>query len=92
MTLTQKQIIREVIDLSIQHGFGTYFPLAPIAAKYGIKELLYDNEKNTGALWDVGPHGEGWLDIPRDGSSASVSYEEHSMLANWCRHDAQPVG
>lgn len=92
LTVPQKQIIRELIDLSIEEGFGTYYPLAPIAEKYGITEPLYDQNTETGVLWAVGPHGEGWVFVTRDGRSAAVSYSEHQMLANWCRPEAEPVG
>ena len=92
MTLPQKQIIRELIDLSIAGGFGVGYPLAPIAEKFGITDPLYDNNTETGVLWDMGQKGEGWVYVMGDGRSASVSYEEHTMLANWCRHDADPVG
>jgi hypothetical protein len=92
MTLPQKRICRELIQLSIEHGFGSLYPLAPIAEKLGITEVLYDNETNTGILWDLGPHGQGLLYIPHTGDCASVDYDTHQMLANWCHPRNEPVG
>ena len=85
MTTEQKQICKELIRLSIEHGFGCRYPLAPIAEKFKIKEPLYDNDTNTGILWKLGPHGNGILDISHTGQSAGVDYDTHQMLENWCR-------
>ena len=84
MTPTQKAICRELIRLSIENGFGCLYPLAPIAKKLKIKRKLYDNNTNTGILWDLGPHGAGVIYVSPDGKSASIDYDQHHMVANWC--------
>jgi hypothetical protein len=68
MTPIQKQITQELLDLSCDHGFH-YFPLTPIAAKLGITEVLYDNNTNTGLLWDLGKFGKGYIDVHEDRSA-----------------------
>ena len=92
LTVAQKQICRELIKLSIEHGFGSNYPLAPIAAKLGIAEPLYDNNTKSGILWELGPHGGGLLFIPHSGDCASVEYDTHEMLANWCHPKSVPCG
>lgn len=83
MTATQKAIVRELLRLSIDHGFGSRYLLAPIAEKLGITEPLYDNNTNAGALWEIGPHGKGYLDIGPDGKSAAIDYDQHELLKHW---------
>jgi len=68
MTDIQKQILQELIDLSYDHGF-CYFPLAPIAKKFGIEEVLYDNNTNTGLLWNLGKFGKGYINVHEDTSA-----------------------
>lgn len=84
MTPQQKAVCRELLALSYEGGFGARYPLAPIAAKLKIKRKLYDNNTNTGVLWDLGKHGKGYLDIANDGSSAGVLMENRGMLARYC--------
>lgn len=84
MTADQKKICKEIIRLSIEHGFSCSYPLAPIAKKFGITETLYDVDTNTGILWELGPYGNGLLDIPHDGQSAGVDYDTHQLLEHWC--------
>jgi hypothetical protein len=81
----QKAICRELIALSYEHGFGSSYPLQPIADKLGITDVLYDNNTNTGLLWDLGPHGEGLLMIDHRGQSASVVRDTIMLLENWSR-------
>lgn len=83
MTPVQKAFVRELLRLSIDHGFGCRYSLAPIAEKLAIKEPLYDNNTNTGVLWEIGPHGKGFLDIGPDGMSAAIDYDQHTLLAHW---------
>lgn len=85
MTDQQKTICRELLKLSYRHGFESSYPLAPIAASLGltVKEL-YDNNTNTGILWELGPHGNGVLDIGHQGTHAGCDMGTRGMLANWC--------
>lgn len=92
MTLPQKQIIRELIELSVQSGFGCRYPLSPIAKKLGITELLYDGDTETGILWELGSHGKGYIDISHDGKYAGIYYQMVGMLENWVHRNAEPKG
>ena len=83
MTPQQKAICRELLALAYKAGFGCYYPLAPIAAKLGIKRRLYDNNTNTGLLWNLGKHGSGLLDITTDGTAACVPYELKDEVARY---------
>ncbi|RRJ96815.1 hypothetical protein Ga0100231_023905 [Opitutaceae bacterium TAV4] len=82
MTPIQKKICCDLLAQCVEHGFGSSHSLKPIAQKHGltVKEI-YDNETNTGILWDLGPHGQGLIDVRND--SATVYYETHDMLAHW---------
>ena len=84
MTTTQKKICKKLISLSIEHGFGVLYSLQPIADDLGIKEVLYDNNTNTGILWEFGQYGSGVLYFSSTGDSASVDYYTHDILANMC--------
>ena len=85
MTTQQKRICRYLIDQSIQNGFGAGYPLEPIAKELGLTCLdLYDNNTNTGVLWELGQHGEGLLYVQPEGEWASVSYDTHELLKHWC--------
>lgn len=84
MTTTQKKICKKLIALSIEHGFGNLYPLQPIADELGIKEVLYDNNTNTGILWEFGPYGTGDLYFSPKGDSASVDYYVHEILTQKC--------
>lgn len=94
MTLDQKKVIRELLRLSVDQGFGCGYPLAPIAEKLGIKDPLYDNETNTGVLWDFGPYGKGFVDAHGDWptATASISYDFAHMLENWVHPNSKPIG
>ncbi len=83
MTTEQKSIIRELIEQSYDSGFHHY-PLAPIAAKLGITEPLYDNNTNTGLLWKLGRHGCAVLDINTEGTHAAVSRFALPTLERQC--------
>lgn len=65
MTDIQKQrlIIRRLLDLTDEHGRG-YYPLEPLAGEVGLTVAqLYDNNTNTGLLWDLGRHGRAYIDV-----------------------------
>lgn len=80
--------------MSIEHGFGGGYPLAPIAEKFGITDPLYDNNTNTGLLWEFGPHGSGHINARGDWpkSYASISYDEAQQLEHWTHPKSEPVG
>lgn len=84
MSPEQKAVCKELLRMSYENGFGCAYPLAPIAKKLGITEVLYDNNTNTGILWELGPHGEGLLFIRHTGESASVSMDTRELLEHWC--------
>ena len=94
MTINQKRVLRELLGLSIEHGFGCGYPLAPIAEKLGITEPLYDNNTNTGLLWEYGPHGKGLIMARGDwpDSYASMDYDTARMIENWTHRLSEPVG
>lgn len=94
MTLPQKKALRELLNMSIEHGFGGGFSLAKIAEKLGITEPLYDNNTNTGLLWEFGPHGSGIINARGDwpDSYASISYDESRLLDSWTHPKSEPVG
>lgn len=87
MTDTQKAICRELLKISYECGFGSYYPLAPIAAKLGIEGglALYDANTESGVLWDLGENGKALLGISRDGFSASVHIETLDLIEAWSR-------
>lgn len=94
MTIDQKKVLRELLHLSIENGFGCLYSLKPIADKLGITEPLYDNNTNTGVLWKFGPFGDGIINARGDwpDSCASISYHEAQMLENWVHPKSEPVG
>lgn len=94
MTLDQKKVLRELLAQAVEHGFAPSYPLAPIAQKLGITEPLYDNNTNTGLLWQFGPHGSGliyasgnWPD-----ASASIDFDSAQMIGNYTHPRQEPVG
>lgn len=95
MTLPQKKALRELLRMSIEHGFGCGYRLKDIADKLGITEPLYDNNTNTGLLWEFGPHGEGLIDARGDWPDAIASIDYHysaPMIENWTHPKQEPVG
>lgn len=94
MTLPQKLALRELLSQCIENGFSGSYPLAPIAAKLGITEPLYDNNTNTGLLWEFGPHGKGYVDASGDwpNAYAGISYDFAPMIENWTHRFSNPVG
>jgi hypothetical protein len=85
MTDQQKQVCRYLLSESVRHGFGNGYSLEPIAKEMGVTVLeLYDNNTNTGILWDLGPHGSGDIYVHHDGSFASVEYDMADILGHWC--------
>lgn len=94
MTLPQKQVLRELLRMSIENGFGSGFSLKPIGEKLGISDILYDNNTNTGLLWEFGPHGDGIINARGDwpDSYASIAYHDAHMIENWVHPKSNPVG
>ena len=90
LTELQKAVARDLLKQCFEHGFASLYPLAPIAAKHGVAvKDLYDEEKQSGALFPLGPYGEGLIEISRDGDSAGVCMVTHEMLAHWA--DYRPL-
>lgn len=85
MTKEQKQIIRELLRLSYSNGFDSGYSLNEIAKKFNITDVLYDNETNTGILWEYGRHGNGMLSITDNGHGAyaSVMCDAKDLLESW---------
>lgn len=95
MTLTQKIVLRELLAQSIAHGFEGMYPLAPIAEKLKIEEPLYNNNTNTGLLWEFGPHGNGMIYARGDWPNACASIDYHygaAMIENWTHPSQEPIG
>lgn len=94
MTLDQKRILRALLSRSIASGFGVLYPLAPIAQQLGITEPLYDNNTNTGLLWEFGPHGKGLIFARGDwpDAQASIDYDSAAMIENWTHPQQEPRG
>lgn len=94
MTLDQKRALRELLQQSIDHGFGYSHSLAEIAKKLNITEPLYDNETNTGLLWQYGPHGDGLIDARGDwpDAYASIDYSMAGMIEAWTHRSQEPKG
>jgi hypothetical protein len=74
-TPAQALIVRDLLDLCIENGFGSHYSLGPIADKHNINEVLYDNSTNTGILWELGRHGSGIISIDNDGETAGIQWE-----------------
>lgn len=95
MTLNQKKALRELLSQAISHGFDSLYPLAPIAAKLGIEEPLFDNNTNTGLLWEFGPHGSGLIYARGDwpDACASIDYSYSApMIEAWTHPSQEPKG
>jgi hypothetical protein len=82
MNKQQKQIIHELLKLSIENGFDCYYPLKPIVEKLGITEELYNEETESGLLWPYANWTMGAVWMDGDGN-ASISWEQHDMLEHW---------
>lgn len=85
MTPNQRAICRELLRLNYDKGFGEMFYLPTIAAKLKISEPLYDDNTETGLLWDLGPKGEALLEVTDDGKWAGVNFEARDMVEAWSR-------
>lgn len=94
MTLNQKLVLRELLNLSIENGFGCGYSLKPIADKLGITEPLYDENTSSGLLWKFGPYGDGYINARGDwpDSYASMSYDDGKMIENWVHPRSEPLG
>ncbi len=95
MTLDQKRALRELLQQSIDHGFGCSHSLSAIAKKLDISEPLYDNSTNTGLLWEFGPHGSGLIDARGDwpDAHASIDYSYGApMIEAWTHSSQEPKG
>lgn len=79
----QRAFCRALIKLCVNEGFGFAYEMQPIADGLGIKETLYDEDNSTGLLWELGPHGEGLLDISNNGKCASLYPETYQLLEHW---------
>jgi hypothetical protein len=80
LTKAQQLICNDLLNLCIENGFGHLYALGPIAAKHEITEILYDNNTNTGILWELGKHGNGLLDVSNDGETAGIPWECHGWV------------
>jgi hypothetical protein len=85
----RRYFFRELLRLSDENGYGSFYPLAPIASRLGIEggRFLYDADTGTGLLWGYGGNrGEnGMLSISADGVYGSVNIEARDLLENWDR-------
>lgn len=87
MTKNQKRVLEELLNLCYSQGFDFSYPLEPIAKKLNIEEPLYDNNTNTGILWEFGPHGSGHISARGNwpNAQASIYRESADEIAHYCR-------
>lgn len=79
MTEIQKQLLHTLLSLSKDHGVGTFFRIGLIADQNNVlPKEVYDNDTNTGHLWEFGQHGKGWLNYT-DGAIA-ICVDTHGLL------------
>lgn len=84
MNEIQKIVVRKLLSLAYENGFGSFYSLKPIAETLGIKVSdLYDEDTESGHLWEYGPYGNGFLDISVDGKSACPNINMRDLLSNW---------
>ena len=86
LTSLQKAVLNRLLRHAYQDGFGSYYPLQPIATELGLTvEQLYDNETNTGVLWELGPHGNvGLIEVlPGEWTSARVPIDVRGLAEAW---------
>lgn len=90
MTDLQKAICRDLLKSSYETGFSNFYDLAPLAEKHGVQvEDLYNEDEQSGLLFDLGPYKEGFLSFSRNGRAASVCQITHELLEHWadyCGH------
>lgn len=87
MTDTQIQILENLIELIEECGRG-YFPLSIIGAPYNLSEKeLYDNDTNTGILWEFDPRSgtprSGWLHFihgRNESTSVTINIDVQRMI------------
>jgi hypothetical protein len=86
MTDQQKQICCDLLRASFENGFGSSYPLKPIAAKLGITEQdIYDANSETGIMWEYGSYGNGFISFTNHGNGlyASVQFDTKDLLESW---------
>lgn len=86
MNPIQKSLIQQLLRHAYSNGFDSKLPLAPMADDMGVSvEALYDEESESGELWEYGPNGNGALDITNNGHGtyAGVNIDFRDLLANW---------
>lgn len=89
MTPIQKAFVRELLRLAYSQGFDSSHLLAPIAEKLCVppSEVLYDNETNTGLLWELGDYGSGLLEFNQSepATHACVCFDMKELAEHWSR-------
>lgn len=83
MNEIQKSCICKLLSLAYSNGFNL-FPLAPIAKELGIEvEALYNEDTESGELWEYGAYGNGFMSFSHDGKAGGVNIDYRELLANW---------
>lgn len=100
MTDVQKQraIVRRLLELTDENGRG-YYPLEMLAFPLGMTAAqLYDNDTNTGLLWDFGQHGKGWHQgalhfLPSAFDSVAINRDVERETEAWANapEESEPV-
>ena len=89
MTDLQKRAVHALLKLSYEHGFNG-FSVNSLAEKLGVAPAeLYDEDAESGALWDFHPGAMGtlagflWFGGRAGDYSAGVVCETRDLLAHW---------
>lgn len=83
MTDEQKAVAHYLLRQSYAHGFGVAYPLGSIASDMGVTIAdIYDEDTETGFMWEYGPFGDVGLIEGRRGSLAVVA-ECRGLLETW---------
>lgn len=81
-----QRILRELITQSYEMGFDRYYPLAPIAARLSITEMLYDETLRDGLLWNLGQYGRTQLiTFSTHGTHAAIREDRKSTVEKWAQ-------
>jgi len=85
MTKTQKQFIHALFELYEEHGYRGSMPIADILNSLNLtKETAYNNNEETGELWDIGQKKHCYVHFSQDMNHASINFSMREVLENWC--------
>lgn len=88
----QKAVVRRLLELTDECGRG-YYPLSMLAPLVGMTvPQLYDNNTNTGLLWEFGQHGRGPHQgalhfLPSNFTSVAINVDVERETEAWATWD-----